>query len=221
MFSFVVNEFARVASKSGATLMLTSGRSAAELYRNLRLSTLHNARFFMGDERCVPGHSAHSNAWLVQMSLFNGESVGNWFPIKGDSVCHVEEAARYGALLPEEIDLLLLSVGEDGHIASLFPDSAALESRQKVVFVADAPKLPAQRITITPKVICAAREVVVMAAGQAKGEVLARALHAPDDYCELPVRLTIGRTWVLDAAAYAAFNQLTRGVYYDTRIMNA
>jgi hypothetical protein len=73
------------------------------------------------------------------------------------------EAARYGARLPDEIGLILLSVGEDGHIASLFPNSTVLNSEHWVVFVANALKPPPRRITIAPSVIYNAKEVIVMA----------------------------------------------------------
>jgi 6-phosphogluconolactonase len=221
MVPFIASALARVASKAGATLMLTGGRTAATLYRNLPSVALHSAHIFMSDERCVPEDSTESNAWLVRTNLFDGVVPANWCPIHGDAEDPVDEAVRYGSLLPEQIDLLVLSVGEDGHIASLFPSSSALESRQKVTHVTNAPKYPPQRITITPKVISASREVIVMAAGQRKGEILVRALLAPDNYRELPVRLTIGRTWVLDAAAHSAFQHFVNKDFYDTRIIYA
>jgi len=85
--------------------------------------------------------------------LFNGQSPDRFNPINGNSKNPTEEAADYAQQLPDTIDLILLSVGEDGHTASLFPHSQQLDSQQKVEVVTHSPKYPKNRITITPKVI--------------------------------------------------------------------
>jgi len=99
----------------------------------------------------------------------------------------------------------MLSVGEDGHIASLFPYTEQIDSQQKVEPVNNAPKPPKNRITITPRVIQIAREVIVIATGEEKGKVLARALINTKETKELPVRLTIGSTGLLDKEAFTVF----------------
>ena len=107
-------------------------------------------------------------------------------------------AERYAALLPERIDILLLGVGEDGHIASLFPNSPILqETKQRVVMVV-GPKAPYSRITITPSVITDAGALFVLAPGLAKSKVLIQALQHPEDFYSFPVRLALRGTWLLD-----------------------
>ena len=81
----------------------------------------------------------------------------------------LEQAARdYGELLPDPLDLLLLGIGEDGHTASLFPGSPALGERSARVVVVTGPKPPNPRLSITPPVIEAAREI--LRAGERGGE---------------------------------------------------
>ena len=115
-----------------------------------------------------------------------------------------EAAAKaYEKLLPESMDVLLLGMGMDGHIASLFPNNPALRSRQRSVVPTTGPMSPCERLTITPRVITQARSVFVLATGAEKGKVLAEALQSADDFLSLPVRLTLAGTWLLDAEAEA------------------
>lgn len=141
--------------------------------------------------------------------------------IRGEAESPENEVIRYEALLPDEIDLVLLSVGEDGHIASLFPHSSALMSEANMAYVSDAPKPPSYRISITPRVILNAKHVIVMASGDVKGQVLARAQNSPDDISELPVRVTIGRTWVLDEEAASSFRRYAPKNHHRTKIIYA
>ena len=192
-------------------MILTGGRSAEMVCRALSVNSVledfPTTKFYIGDERCLPLNHKESNSRMVIDTLFGGDASDKFEPIYGDSNNTKEEAVRYSEQLPDNVDLLLLSVGEDGHIASLFPYSELFDSNEKIEIVNNAPKPPTNRITITPKVIQAAKEVIVMAAGKEKGEVLAEALINPKETQELPVRLTVGRTWLLDEQASIAFQE--------------
>ena len=108
-------------------------------------------------------------------------------------------AGRYATVLPELIDISLISVGDDGHIASLFPFSAALNETKRRVLPIFGPKQPNQRLTITPPVILQSHSTVVFATGTTKAAVLVEALRSPNNIDALPVLLTIGGTWLLDS----------------------
>lgn len=110
-------------------------------------------------------------------------------------------ALEYDRSLPERLDILLLGMGADGHTASLFPGSAALDQRDRRVLAVRGPKPPAERLTITPPVIEAASEVGVIAAGADKAEMAARAIEGPLDPQALPVQLARRGVWFLDQAA--------------------
>ena len=91
------------------------------------------------------------------------------------------------------LDFVLLGVGPDGHVASLFPGHAALrESERSVVAVEDAPKLPMRRLTLTLPVLVSAARLVVAAFGDSKAQVLGEALT--DEASPLPVAMVLRRS---------------------------
>ena len=123
-----------------------------------------------GDERCVPPEDAESNYRMAKESLFDRVSIpdGNIFRIRGEIA--PEEAAReYESKLAAVAarfgetryvhDLVLLGMGPDGHTASLFPGSPALDETVRNVIPATGPKPPPQRITMTFPLLNAARKV--------------------------------------------------------------
>lgn len=108
------------------------------------------------------------------------------------------------------LDVVLLGVGPDGHVASLFPGHPALDLPGPVLAVDDSPKPPPERLTLSMPVLCGAELAVVVAAGVAKAAVIAAAAgqdpRAPD---ALPVARVTARgrcVWVLDPAASAGLS---------------
>ena len=185
-------------------ILLTGGAAATKMYsawsRLFDIRSLKNVSFFFGDERCVPPDHSDSNYGMVMRTLFR---VG----IPQDCTVHRMEAEsddleaaayRYSAVMPKSVDILLLGVGEDGHIASLFPYSAALHENIRRVLPIIGPKQPYQRLTITPPVILQARLTFILAVGAAKASLLAHALRMPINIDALPVHLAIKGTWLLD-----------------------
>jgi len=161
---------------------------------------LSGVSFYFGDERCVPVDHAESNYGMVMRKLF-------FLGVPAGCVVHRMEAEsadldaaadRYESVLPPFVDVLLLGVGEDGHIASLFPGSAALRETQRRIIHVVGPKPPPRRLTVTPPVIREARSVFVLAAGDAKADVLERARRAPNEIESLPACMVLGATWLVD-----------------------
>ena len=118
----------------------------------------------------------------------------------------LDDASPFGAQAPD-FDIALLGLGPDGHVASLFPGHPAASVRDvSVTAVHDSPKPPATRVSFTFPTIRAARRVWVVAAGAAKADAVAHALHGgiPAD---IPAAGAVGRTetvWLLDTAAAEA-----------------
>ncbi len=195
-----------ISSRGICHLMLTGGNTAERLYNHWAKSSalpLERMRFLFGDERCVQPDHADSNYALVMRTLLAkgvpfGCSIARMEAENPDR----EAAARaYEELIPEAIDILLLGMGTDGHIASLFPHSPALRPTQRTVVPVTGPNPPHERLTITPKVIACARSVFVLATGAEKGGVLVEALKSPADFKSLPVCLTLGGIWLMDDEA--------------------
>src|SRR5581483_4187015 len=105
---------------------------------------------------------------------------GNVHRIRGE-IDPETAAAEYAAeIAGVTLDLALLGLGEDGHTASLFPRSFALEVRNRLAVAVTAPKPPPHRITLTLPVFRAARSIVILATGAAKANAVAAVLAGPD-----------------------------------------
>jgi len=162
-------------------VMLTGGQSARTLYKHLgkfltASSAVKDIRLYFGDERCVDPDHKESNFRAAREALFRSSTVPPTITINrihGEAKCADAEASRYERGLPERIDLLLLSVGEDGHIASLFPKSSALFEKEKRIVAVVNPRLAHNRISITPRVIAEAQRVFVMATTPLKKAIYA------------------------------------------------
>ena len=185
--------------------MLTGGRSAAQLYaawaRLPEFGRMTGVDFYFGDERCVPPADPDSNVGLAMRTLFaagvpEGCAVHR---MEAESTDAAAAADRYGARLPQAIDILLFGVGEDGHIASLFPHSEALRETCRRVVAVVGPKPPPRRLTVTPPVIRHAQAVFVLAPG-AKAALRAAARQEPADIDALPARLVLGAIWLPEDA---------------------
>jgi 6-phosphogluconolactonase len=225
------HEFVRCAREATAargrfTVALSGGSTPRRLYQFLAAEPFRgqvdwsHVEFFWGDERCVPPDDAESNYRMAR------EAVLARLPLPADHVHRLEaerpdkeSAARdYQAVMarvfgvdpagpPPAFDLVLLGMGPDGHTASLFPHTRALDETGRWVVVNFVPKFSTDRLTLTRPVLNRAREVLFLVAGADKAEVLAEVLAGPDDPARLPsqsVRPADGRlVWFLDRAAAA------------------
>ncbi|RHX86318.1 6-phosphogluconolactonase [Leptospira stimsonii] len=190
--------------KGSCDLMLTGGKTAGLLYKYWKDTAslpIKNIRFWFGDERCVPPDHPESNYGLVIRTLLSDSPGAVIARMEGEDPDMDASALRYEGLLPLQIDVMLLGLGEDGHIASLFPNDEALNSKNRSVLHVVGSKPPKKRITVTPRVIQSSKFIYVLAFGEEKGKVLSKALEDLDDFRSLPVRLTRNGTWMLDEFA--------------------
>ncbi len=174
-----------------------------------------------GDERFVPAGDKERNETQARDALLdslplNPEFVHVMAPSDGPDGDDAEAAAeRYAAELAKyagegadapAFDVLLLGMGPDGHIASLFPDHPGThEVAPSAIAVHDSPKPPPNRISLTFRVIQSAREVWVVASGAEKAEAVARALSSTDQVRTPAVGAhgTEATLWLIDEAAAA------------------
>ncbi len=172
---------------------------------------------FWGDERCVRPDHPESNYGMAREALLSRVPIPpqQVHRMRGELPDPNEAAAEYEATLRAafavqsrelpRFDLVLLGLGPDGHTASLFPGTAAVRERSRWVVGHWVEKLLANRLTLTPPVLNAARRVLFMVSGATKAGVLREILEGPADADRLPahvIRPTEGTVeWLLDRAA--------------------
>ena len=187
-----------VAARGRFALAIPGGSVLSLLARGLPPRTAAaNWHVFWTDERCVPLADPRSNFHLAETELLPKLAGARVHPVRGSAADYETEI---GPFLP--LDLVLLGLGEDGHVASLFPGNPATrETARLVADVHGAPKPPPDRVTLTFPVLDAARETLVVAAGAGKAAIAGRIFSAPGD---LPAqRLSGSPRWLLDRAAAA------------------
>ncbi|WP_199033734.1 6-phosphogluconolactonase [Glycomyces salinus] len=234
----LINRLADAQAQRGeASLVLTGGRIAAKVYAEVLGSRIRNivdwsrVDFWWGDERFLPEGDPERNETLARQSLLDGLPVDpeRVHPIPGtDSVDTPEEAATVysaelggvadGEGLPP-FDLVLLGIGEDGHVASLFPGNPALEADgEPAVAVRDSPKPPPERVSLTMPTLNSATAAWIIASGAGKSEAVDKALSASAKLASRKLAqgtLPAGRVeaqghtrWLIDAEAAAELKHL-------------
>jgi 6-phosphogluconolactonase len=187
---------------------LSGGRIARQFYSaaaglaRARGAKLEQVHFFWGDERCVPPSDPESNFGIAQELLFAPLKISprRIHRVRGEvapGLAATEAAAEICRIAPHDatgqpaLDLIFLGMGEDGHVASLFPgESEAVMSSRAVYRTVNAVKPPPQRITLGYPAIAAARQVWVLASGAGKETALRESL-APTGKTPLARVLTL------------------------------
>ncbi|MDB5979830.1 MAG: pgl 1 [Pseudomonas sp.] len=180
-----------------ATLVVSGGRSPVAFFQNLARQTLDWSKVVisLADERWVPIEHADSNAGLLKRYLLQGPAAKARFVSLYSAAANLEQAAENAdSLLAElpRIDVLVLGMGDDGHTASLFPNSPNLKEAlnlksERRCLPMMAPTVPRQRLTLTRQLLASARLPILSISGQAKLDTLRTAL-AGDDLAEMPIR---------------------------------
>ncbi|MFI2614300.1 6-phosphogluconolactonase [Streptomyces sp. NPDC018584] len=208
-----------------ASVVLTGGRNGNGLLAALAASPARDAvdwsrlDLWWGDERFLPDGDAERNYTQARAALLDSVPVNparvhpmpaSDGPYEVDAAAEVYAAELAAAARPEDhgqvpaFDVLMLGVGPDTHVASLFPEHPAVrETERSVVGVHGAPKPPPTRISLTLPAIRAAREVWLLAAGEDKAGAAAIALSGAGEV-QAPAAGARGRSrtlWLLDTAA--------------------
>jgi 6-phosphogluconolactonase len=181
-----VAELLAAAATEGREIVLTGGSTpgrAYELAAELE-PDWGRSGVWWGDERCVPPDDERSNFRLAQETLIarlDGRP-GRVHRIRGEDEPPAAATAYEQELSGTTLDLLLLGLGPDGHVASLFPHAPGLDEAQRLVIRAE-PKLDpyVERVTLTPPALRGARRIVFLVTGEQKAEAVAGALSGLPD----------------------------------------
>ncbi|MGW4645646.1 6-phosphogluconolactonase [Kitasatospora sp. NPDC004289] len=214
------------AARGTASVVLTGGRNGNALLAAIAASPARDAvdwarlDIWWGDERYLPAGDPERNATQARTELLDAlpldpARVHEMPASDGPDGSDVESAAaRYAEELAKsagrgevpEFDVLLLGVGPDTHVASLFPEHPGVrETELTVVGVRGAPKPPPTRVSLTLPAIRSAREVWLLAAGEDKAGAVALALSGPGELLApaSAAQGTVRTLWLLDRAAAA------------------
>ncbi len=196
-----------IGARGAASLALAGGTTPKATYEALAGLPLDWTKvdIFFGDERCVPAEHEDSNYRMAKAALFDRVALpsGSIHRMQGELEDRDAAARSYEALLPLQLDVVVLGVGEDAHTASLFPGAAALQEATRRVLPVTGPKPPPERLTFTPPVLRDARMCLVLASGAGKAQAVRRALRDRIDVVATPIQLARDGVWFLDAAAAA------------------
>ena len=205
---------------------LAGGTTPRRMYELLAGNQFRNAidwttvQLFFGDERFVPSDHPESNYRLASDALISQVEIPSVnihrIEIQADAT---SSATRYESELHHffkdvdvpRFDLVLLGLGEDGHTASLFPNTNALNVTDKWVVANFVEKLESYRITLTARAINAAANVMFLVAGANKAPAVSAVLNGPFQPESLPAQLIKPEagtlTWLLDAPAASLLAQ--------------
>ena len=197
---------------------LTGGTIADAVHREVARQSVgrnvdwRRVELWWGDERYVDQDDGERNAgqartaWLSHVDLdpervhempsSDQEYVG----VMDAAAAYAEEVRAHGS---GRFDLVMLGVGPDGHVASLFPGTPQLDADAITVAVTDSPKPPPQRVSLTFPALNRSRQVWFLASGAGKAEAVGRALGGADPH-EIPATGVRGQertVWFLDADA--------------------
>ena len=211
-----------VAERGAFSVALSGGTTPRRVYELLASDeyrervTWAAVHVFFGDERTVPPDHAESNYRMASEALLSR------VPVPAENVHRIEglgdasaNASDYESVMRgffgdadwPRFDLVFLGMGDDGHTASLFPNTSALEESRAWVAPNWVEKLGAWRITLTASAINAARHVIFLVTGASKAERLSEVLNGAHDASRLPSQRIRPRDgaleWYVDRAASA------------------
>ena len=185
---------------------------AALPYRErIRWNKVH---VFWSDERCVPADDSRNNARMAREVLLNHvpippdqiHSIRGDLPPRQAAIQYEQELREFFSIQNPNFHLVLLGLGGNGHIASLFPHTEVLNEQERWVSEVYIPELDMHRVTFTAPFINQAEQVVFLVSGLDKASVLERVLEGPYQPSELPAQLIRPNNgaqpiWLVDKAA--------------------
>ena len=186
-------------------IVLPGGNTPAKSLELLAKENLpwEKIHWYLGDERCYPIGYEERNDVMLEKNLWSHLAVANVHVIPAELGADVA-ANLYREVISsiDSFDIVFLGMGEDGHTASLFPGNKALADTRSVVPVFDAPKEPAERVSLSLATLKRAETRMVLACGESKAEMLVRIKQGED----FPVNSIGNIDWFIDQQAVNSTN---------------
>lgn len=199
-----------------AHLALSGGSTPTRTYELLAGEPVDwsGVEVWFADERCVPPDDPESNYRLASETLLGAAAIGSERVHRMEGELGPEEAARRYALalgdgvsrreheLPV-LDLIVLGIGPDGHVASLFPGAATLKAPQQELCLGvwDSPKPPPERVTLSLAVLRAAERCLLLVTGAGKADAVSAMLAEPSNHVPASLLRRERLTVIADDAA--------------------
>jgi 6-phosphogluconolactonase len=201
------------------SVVLSGGETPRRLYEILATPPFQaricwgDVHVFWSDERCVPPDDPRSNARMARQALLDHVPIPpeNIHPIHCETspqqaaLSYEQELRDFFGSQPPIFDLVLLGLGENGHTASLFPNTPVLKEQQRWVVEVYVAELEMYRVTLTAPLINQARQVVFLVCGSEKASVLQDVLEGAYQPNDLPAQLIRPNgahpIWLVDKAA--------------------
>ncbi|MBW2646472.1 MAG: 6-phosphogluconolactonase [Deltaproteobacteria bacterium] len=202
MAAFAVEKWGEIAAdaikrKDWLAAALSGGRTPVGFYQKLSQYKKNIAwdktHIFLADERFVPFDNEASNYRLIEENLLSRVDIPmeNVHPVSTQEATaelaansyekHVRDFFKLGASESPAFDLIMLGIGEDGHTASLFPETLSLTEKNRLVIAVKSEKLSNERISLSLHVINRARNIIFLVSGKKKARIIKTILEENDD----------------------------------------
>ncbi|MGE5348276.1 MAG: 6-phosphogluconolactonase [Actinomycetota bacterium] len=218
--AILIKDLDRIEPDHYYTIALSGGSTPEFLFRYLSENYAERISWekllvFWGDERCVPPEDEESNYRMAYENLLQNVSIpdANVFRIRGEDEPG-DEARQYSELVTEmvpffngipQFDLMLLGLGNDGHIASIFPDRPDLFSTGQLYDVAIKPDSRQKRITATGRLINNSSKIYYIVTGKSKASIVSEIIEGKSGSELYPASRVMPASghivWMLDTAA--------------------
>lgn len=212
-----------IEEKGICNLVLAGGKTPGGIYRLLskppRVSQVDwsKVRLFWGDDRYVSKDDNASNYKLVKETLLSDINIPEANIIAFDTSFSTsqESATEYHNRIKKvfninsvdelRFDVTLLGIGEDGHTASIFPNSTLINENEKIACASISPAAPKDRVTLSPKALFNSKNIYFIVKGDNKAKILDRILNSEESVQTIPAKLyekASGKvTWFIDSEA--------------------
>ena len=209
-FLNLINKKIFFSKKKKINIMLTGGNTIKKFYTYWSKNFKNFGKkidIFISDERNVPPFDKNNNGFMVEKYLVSKVISKNltFHKYNTKSYNSSKICNDYSKKLVDNIDILILSLGVGGHVASIFNDNYKLLSKKKLIEFTYIKSIKEYRYTITPRVIDKSNSVFILCIGQKKGNIFKTSLRSKKSIINSIKKISNDSNWILDCKAKKSF----------------